>query len=80
MPVVKMPDGQLVNMPDNPDPELIAKIQAKFNPQQNVASQDMSTPSMADKNAALLDKAKGIGTEALKVADTAIRGRPVRHT
>lgn len=74
MPVVKMPDGQLVNMPDNPDPELIAKIQAKFNPQQNVASQDMSTPSMADKNAALLDKAKGIGTEALKVADTAIRG------
>lgn len=69
MPVVRMPDGQLVNMPDNPDPDMIAKIQAKFNPQQ-----DMTTPSIADKNSALLGKVKGIGTEALKVADTAIRG------
>lgn len=28
MPVVKMPDGQLVDMPDNPTPEQLAKLQA----------------------------------------------------
>lgn len=58
MPIVKMPDGQLVNMPDNPDPAILAQIQAKFKP--------VEAPST-------LDQAKSVGTEALKVADYAIR-------
>lgn len=28
MPVVKMPDGQLVNVPDNPDPALLAELES----------------------------------------------------
>lgn len=32
MPTVRMPDGQLVDMPDNPDPKLLAELQLRMSP------------------------------------------------
>lgn len=69
MPIVKMPDGALVNMPDNPSPELLEAVRAKV----SALSSQPSSEVPANPAPTMMDKLKKTGKEALRVADYSIR-------
>lgn len=66
MPIVTMPDGTQVQMPDNPDPALLARLRAF---QQSSAAKPVESPSFLEKALRTLG---GVGENALHAASGAV--------